>query len=161
MAKKDLRYFMREHKDEIVTAPGPESFKDDDGKVIELEIRILDQATITKINNNYRKRSIALDRRGNPFISNGEVVFQTEKDSDRAARHIIAEALVYPDLKDQQLMEYYKCHDITEMPLLVFNKSDEYVHVLRAVFAALGLGDYSDEAAEEKSESDVEAAKNS
>lgn len=161
MAKKDLKYFMREHKEEIVTAPGPESFKDENGNVIELEIKVLDQATITKINNNYRKRSIALDRKGNPFISNGEVVFKTEKDADRATRHIIAEALAYPNLKDPQLMEFYQCNDITEMPLLVFSKSDEYLHIIRVVFAALGLGDYNEDTAEEKSESDVEEAKNS
>ena len=30
--KKDLKYFMRDLKPEIVTAPGPNSFKDEDGK---------------------------------------------------------------------------------------------------------------------------------
>lgn len=156
MAKKDLKYFMREHKEEIVTAPGPESFKDENGNVIELEIRVLDQATINKINDNYRKRSIALDSKGHPYISNGEVIFKTEKDSAKATRHILAEALVYPDLKDKELMDYYGCHDITEMPLLVFPKSEEYTHVLRVVFAALGLVDGDEESAD----NDVEDAKN-
>ena len=34
MEKKNLKYFMRDTKDEIVTAPGPDSFKDENGKVI-------------------------------------------------------------------------------------------------------------------------------
>ena len=156
MAKKDLKYFMREHKEEIVTVPGPKTFKDDEGNVIELEIKVLDQATITKINDNYRKRSIATDKKGQPYIANGEVVFKTERDTARATRHIIVEALQYPNLKDKELMEYYDCHDITEMPLLVFPKSDEYSHILRSVFAALGIGEYEEQA----TENDIEDAKN-
>ena len=36
MANKDLRYFMREEAkvEQIVTVPGPESIKDENGKVI-------------------------------------------------------------------------------------------------------------------------------
>jgi len=44
---KDLKYFMREQKEEIITVPGPESFKDENGKVIDFEVRVLDVATIT------------------------------------------------------------------------------------------------------------------
>lgn len=37
MAKKDLKYFMRSKEAEIVTAPGPDSFKDEEGNVIKCE----------------------------------------------------------------------------------------------------------------------------
>ncbi|MEG1894644.1 MAG: hypothetical protein RR162_00290 [Oscillospiraceae bacterium] len=137
---KDLKYFMREQKNEIVTAAGPDTIKDENGKPIDLEIKVLGNAEIQKINDAYRKRSIALDKRGNPYIAMGEVVFKTDKDNARAVRHIIAEALVYPNLKDEKLMEFYKCNDITDMPLLVFPRSDEYAHVSKAVMAAQGLG---------------------
>lgn len=137
---KDLKFFMREHKDEIVTVPGPDTITDENGKPINLEIKVLDNAEIQKINDAYRKRSIALDKRGNPYIAMGEVVFKTDKDNARAVRHIIVEALSYPNLKDEKLMEFYKCHDITDMPLLVFPRADEYAHVSKAVMAALGLG---------------------
>lgn len=158
MPKKDLKYFMREHKEEIVTVAGPATIKDEDGNVINLEVKVLDQATITKINDNYRKRSIATDKKGNPIIYNGEVVWKTEKDTARATRHIIAEALVFPNLKDEALMEYYNCHDITEMPLLVFPTAEEYDHVIRVVFAALGIGSF--DADEEEKDDDVTEAKN-
>ena len=39
---------------------------------------------------------------------------------------MIVEALQYPNLKDKELMEYYKCVDITDMPLKVFQNADEY-----------------------------------
>ena len=141
MAKKDLKYFMRERDEQIISVPGPDTFTDENGNVLDLEIRVLSNTEIQKINNNYRKRSIATDKKGQPYIANGEVVFKTEKDSAKAARHIIAEALVFPDLKDKGLMEFYHCSDITEMPELVFSRADEYAHVTRAVFTALGLID--------------------
>lgn len=139
MAKKDLKYFMRSTEAEIVTAPGPESFKDEDGNVIPFEIKVLTQAEINQINDNYRKRSMATDKKGNPLIAMGEVVWKTEKDSAKDSRHMIVEALQYPDLKDPELMKYYGCVDVTDMPLLVFSKSDEYQHVSRIVMQALGL----------------------
>ena len=41
MSKKDLKYFMRPTEPEIITAPGPESFKDSEGKTIDFEIKVL------------------------------------------------------------------------------------------------------------------------
>ena len=33
MANKDLKYFMRDRKDEIVSVAGPDTFKDENGNV--------------------------------------------------------------------------------------------------------------------------------
>lgn len=136
---KDLKYFMRDKEPEIVTAPGPASFTDEDGRVIDFEIRVLTQKEIQDINDNYKRKAMATDKKGNPLIANGEVVWKTDKDSARASRHMLVEALVYPNLKDPALMEYYNCTDVTDMPLLVFKNSDEYQHVTRIVSQALGL----------------------
>lgn len=155
MAKKDLKYFMRSTEPEVVTAPGPESFKDEDGNVIQFEIKVLTQSEINQINDNYRKRSMATDKKGNPLIAMGEVVWKTEKDSSRASRHMIVEALQYPNLKDPELMKHYNCVDVTEMPLLVFSKADEYQHVSRIVMQALGL------ASTVNDDEDMKDAKNS
>lgn len=145
MAKKDLKYFMRNTEPEIVTMPGPDTIRDENGEVIQFEIRILSQAEITKINDMYKRRSMATDKRGNPLIANGEVAWKTDRDNARATRHMIVEALQYPNLKDPALMEHYHCVDMTEMPLLVFPKANEYAHVNRIVMAALGIGDYTEE----------------
>lgn len=138
--KKDLKYFMRSTEQKIATVPGPDTFKDDEGKVIDFEIRVLPQEEINRINENYRKRSMATDKKGNPLIANGEVVWKVEKDPARASRHIIVEALQYPNLKDPDLMKHYGCVDFTDMPLKVFPTADEYQHVSRIVMQALGLG---------------------
>lgn len=155
MAKKDLKYFMRSNEPEIITAPGPDNFKDEDGKVIQFEIKKLTQEEINRINDAYRKRSMATDKKGNPLIAMGEVVWKTEKDNARATRHMIAEALVYPDIKDPELMKYYNCNDVSEMALKVFSSADEYQHVLRIVLQALGLSN------EVNDDEDLADAKNS
>lgn len=154
MAKKELKYFMRSTEAEIVTAPGPKSFKDEDGNVIDFEIKVLTQKEINEINNNYRKRSMATDKKGNPLVSFGEVIWKTEKDGARASRHMIVEALQYPNLKDPDLMKHYGCTDITDMPLAVFSKADEYQHVSQTVMQALGL------ASPVSDEDDLKDAKN-
>ncbi len=155
MAKKDLKYFMRDMKPEIVTAPGPESFRDEDGNIIDFEIRVLPQEEITRINDAYRRRSIAADKKGNPLVAGGEVVWKTERDAAKASRHMLVEALQYPNLKDPELMKYYNCVDVTDMPLKVFTKADEYSHVTRIVMEALGL------VSSVNDDEELEAAKNS
>ena len=84
----------------------------------------------------------------------GEVVWKTEKQNAKASRHIIAEALQYPNLKDPDLMKYYDCVDFTEMPLKVFPKADEYQHVTMIVMQALGLASPAND------EEELEEAKN-
>lgn len=152
--KKDLKYFMRSKEAEVVTAPGPDSIKDEKGAVVQFEIKVLSQEDITRINNAYRKRTMATDKKGNPLIANGEVVWKTENDAARATRHMMVEALQYPDLKNKELMDYYGCVDITDMPLKVFPKSDEYQHVMKIVMQALGITSPVND------EEDLEEAKN-
>ena len=83
-ANKNLKFFMRPQQEETVTFTGPESFKDDDGNTLEFEVKVLSQQEIDKINNIYRKRSIATDKKGNPLVNGGEVVWKTERDNARA-----------------------------------------------------------------------------
>ena len=122
-----------------------------------LEIKVLSNETIQKINDNYKRKSIAVDKKGTPYIANGEVAFRVERDNIKASQHIIAEALVYPDLKDPELMAFFNCNDIAEMPLKVFPRADEYAHVSRAVMVALGL---ASEPAQEEQENVLNEAKN-
>ena len=46
---KNLSYFMREQKEEIVNAPAPESFVDENGNRLELEIKTITNDKIRKI----------------------------------------------------------------------------------------------------------------
>ena len=140
--KKSLKYFMRPEAkvEQIVTAPGPDTIKGEDGKPITLEIKVLHNDRIHKIHEAYRTRKMAVDKKGNPIVANGEVVYRVDRDITRATRHIIAEALVYPDLRDKELQDYFNCYDMVDMLEKVFPSTDEFNHVTRVVLAALGLG---------------------
>ena len=151
---KDLKYFMRKKADEIVKVPGPDTIKDEDGNVVELEIRIMPWEEINKIYENYTEHTMVLDKGGRPIVHNGEVVWKTVKNTNKAVRHVIVEALQYPDLKDPKLMEYYGCVDVTEMPSKVFSGGDEYNQLVRIVMKALGLTNEVDDKV------DLDAAKN-
>lgn len=145
MANRDLKYFMRKREAEVVTVPGPPSFKDDNGAVIQLEIKKLTQEEINNINENYHRRTMAMDKKGNPLAFGGEVIWKDERDNARAGRHILVEALRYPDLKNSELMEFYGVADITDMPLKVFASVAEYQYVTRMVMQVLGLNRSDDE----------------
>lgn len=159
---KNLKYFMREASDveKVVTVPAPESFKDENGKVIQLEVKVLSSERIREINEAYHTRSIALDGKGNPYISGGNVVFRDERDNAKATRHIIVEALQYPKLNDPELMKYYNCVDVTMMPEKVFSRADEFAHVTRVVMALLGIGgQLSEEEQKQADEKEIDDAK--
>jgi len=160
---KNLKYFMREEAktEQIVTVPGPESIKDENGEVVQLEVKVLSAETIRKINDAYHTRTIALDKKGSPYISGGNVVFRDERDNVKATRHIICEALVYPNLKDPELMKFFGCVDMTEMPEKVFYRADEFAHVTRVILALLGLGgQLSEEEQKSADQEEIDDAKN-
>lgn len=142
--KKDLKYFMIANDEpEIISVEGVERFKDEEGNVIPLDIEVLSQEKIQKITDAYTERRIATDKRGNPIIApNGDVAYKVKKDGEKMVRHLIVEALKCPDLKAKELMDYYKCVDITEMPLKVFRKTAEYQYVSRMVMSVNGMGSF-------------------
>lgn len=158
MSKKNLKYFMRaEAKEEqIIEVPGPDTIKDENGNIVPLKIKKLHNETIAKINEMYNSRVPMKDKKGNFIVQNGEIVFKVERDRAKATRHIIAEALVEPDLKDAELMAFFACADIAEMPLKVFPDNDEYGYVSRKVLEVIGLID-----SEKEDKKEVDDAKNS
>ncbi len=143
---KSLSYFMREEKERIVEVPAPESFVDENGNRIMMQVRTLSSDRIREITSMYRRREIAFDKNGKPYSEGGEVLYKTENDMNKAFRHVIAEALVYPDLTDKDIMAHYNCYDKAELVLKVFSRNGEYDSVFRNVMTALGIiGDKDDE----------------
>lgn len=124
---KDLRAFMRESmkEDKFVSAQGPETIKDENGETVVFEFKVLSMTEQDKIRKNYTKKSVAFDEKGKAIVGfSNEVAFKTEYDSEKAGRHLLVEALVYPNLKDPDLMKFFNCHDITEMPMKVFTQQE-------------------------------------
>ena len=158
MAERTLSYFMREtaKKQEIVEVPGIESIKDENGQVVPFKIKMLTKKEIDDIYDKYRTRTMLCDKKGKPVFNRGQAVFDINTDSNRALRRIMVEALVYPDLHNKELMEFFDCYDFSEMPLKVFPNPKEYDQVANIVLSALGILEEENE----DSESEVQEAKN-
>lgn len=154
---KNLKYFMRSSakEEEIFTVDGPDSIKDENGNPVQLKIKKLRNKTIADINDMYKSRTLLKDRKGNYIVQNGEAVYSVDKDSARAMRHIIVEALVEPNLKDPDLMKFFDCVDVTDMPYHVFFDNAEFAYVSRKIMEVLGMVEEDN-----STEKEVEEAKN-
>ena len=159
MADKSLSYFMRDlsKEKEIVEIPGVESIKDEKGNIIPFKVRLLNNKEVMDIYDKYKTKKIAYDKKGKPILSNGQVAFIVENDTNRALRRLVVEALEYPNLKSKELMEYYNCPNFDDMPYMVFPNSKEYLEVQQNVMIALGITEPDDG---EEHEDDIEVAKN-
>lgn len=157
MAAKNLSYFMRDElkTEEIVDVPGPESIKDENGEPVVFKIKRLSREAIDKIYEHYRTTKPALDKNKKPYVVDGKMVMVEEKNYQKALRHVMVEALVYPDMHDKELMEFFGCVDVTKMPLKMFTQK-EYSEIITMLNQVLG----TDEDDEEKMEDDLEDAKN-
>lgn len=157
MENKNLSYFMREElkNEDIVEIPGPESILDENGKPVLFQIKRLRRDRVDKIYDRYRTLKPALDKNKKPYVVDGKMVMMEEKDYAKALRHVMAEALVYPDLRDEELMKFYDCIDVTEMPVKIFTQK-EYSEVIKMLNHVLGIDDED----EEEQKDDLESAKN-
>lgn len=157
MKNKNLSYFMREElkNEDIVEIPGPESILDENGNPVLFQIKRLRRERVDKIYDRYRTLKPALDKNKKPYVVDGKMVMMEEKDYAKALRHVMAEALVYPDLRDEELMKFYDCIDVTEMPVKIFTQK-EYSEVIKMLNHVLGIDDED----EEEQKDDLESAKN-
>lgn len=159
MSKKTLDYFLKKHEPKIVEIEAPESFVDENGKRIMMRVRILTQEEIDRIYDSYTKKATAFDgtgRKKKPLVDGGELVVRRDRDSGAALRHVVAEALVDPEIKSQVCMEFYNCYDISEILYKVFPLSEDFNYVVTEVLKALGITNDDDE----NEEDDFESAKN-
>lgn len=157
MATKDLKYFMREElkTEDVVEVPGPSTILDEEGNIVMIKVKRLTRKHIDDIYDHYRSTVPALDRNKKPYVVDGKMVMKENKDYSKALRHLIADALVYPNLRDEELMKFYNCIDVTEMPRLMFTQN-EFIELTSIVNQVLGLA----EPDEKEQEEDLEDAKN-
>ena len=153
--EKDMKYFMQAKlkEREIVEIPGVKTFKDEKGNIIPFKVQVLNSQEISDIYEKYRKKKHITDKKGVPMVKNGAVVTETETDATRALRRLIVEALVYPNLKDKELMDFYDCPGYDDMPVKLFPDPKDYNYVQNSVLRILGVSD-------EEEEDDIETAKN-
>lgn len=161
MAKYDLKYFMREElkSDEIVEVPGVATFSDEEDKPIPLQFRVLGKEEINAIRKKFTKNKIVCDEKGKRlFDKSGRPVIEAEIDNFAATNRLIVESLVFPNLKDPELMSFYSVLDATDMPNKIFKHFKDHQYVEEQMLIALGI---SDEEAEPTDDELINEAKNS
>lgn len=159
-ASLDLSYFMHDTTPTEATYPAPERFVDKDGNRLQLIFRILTEEEIREIRKHWHKRTIVKDdKTKRPIVlSNGTVAVDETYDGQSAMQEMLVESLVYPNLKDQTLLNHYKCLNAIEMPLKVFPRSDDLAYVVKAFDILHGYEQADGNV--EKTESDIDKAKN-
>lgn len=160
MSNRKLSYFMRAEvkKEEIVNVPGPASIKDENGEPVVFQIKKINMERVNEIFAAYRKSEVYMDKKKKqPFVVNGKAVMIETNDTNKAFRHLMTEALVFPDMHDKELMEFFDCVDVTDMPLKMFT-GEEYKEVAELINKVLGISDENSD--DEDNEADLDDAKN-
>ena len=155
MEKNKLSYFLRKPGPRYKEFEAPSTIKDENGNPVMIKVRVLTQEEIDKIIENYTTKQTARDgKKKAPIVQNGMLVEKQERNYNRAMRHLVAEAIVDPDLKSQEAMDFFECWDMSDIIYKAFPTPDEYNYVTNSVLEILGLVNDTEE------NDDVKAAKN-
>lgn len=160
MSEINLKFFMVEslNEDEIVEVPGINTFKDDKGKPVPFQIKKLGVKRLNDIRKGCKVKKLLKNGKGKQMFNNlGEPMFETDYNSDEATAKIIVESLVFPYLADKELMEFYKCVDVLNMPMKLFKEPNDFKYVSEQVLLVNGITSEDEEEQEEKL---IEEAKN-
>lgn len=140
MANSSLKAFMRSkaRDEEVVSVYGPESIVDEEGNRVVLKVKRLSVNRINKIYERYNYQCSAKDDRGNVIIRNNRVVKDFYTDMEGYTNRLMVESLVVPDLHNQELMDFFKCADVMDMPHAVFASKTEYEYVRDVIISLAG-----------------------
>lgn len=126
-----IKAFMRKKakEEEVVSVYAPESFIDENGEKVVMQVKRLSTNRVNQIYEIYNKQVVARDEEGQPIIRNNRIVKDFKQDTEGNINRLIIEALVFPNLRDPELMKFYGCVDVMEMPHAVFASKNEYDYV--------------------------------
>ena len=146
-----IKAFMRaELKEEtIVTIPGIKTFSDENGKPIDMKIRVITTGDLAKIRKACHVRRIAKDAKGKPIFQNGTIQYDDQYDGNAMNDQMIAQSLVFPDLHDKELLDFYGCADAVELVHKLFAKLDDYTYITEKIQEVSGISSDGDEVIEE------------
>jgi hypothetical protein len=136
-----------------VFIPAPESFKDDKGNTLTLEVKPPTFSYLADLREKYNKVEPAYDKNGNNIIFDNQIVFNSKFDSRSFNNRIIADCIVSPNFKDEEFMETFNCYDVARIAELVFSNSKDLNYVLKKILESSGVvNDISEDIEEAKNE---------
>ena len=146
-----IKAFMRKelNEDYIVEIPGIKTFSDENGNTIPMKIRAITTADLTRIRKACHVRKIAKDAKGKPIFNNGAVQYDDQYDANAMTDQMIAEALVFPDLHDKELLNFYGCNEAAELVHKLFQRLDDYSYISNKISEVSGISTDGDEIIDE------------
>lgn len=137
MANASIKAFMRNKakEEEVVDILAPESFVDENGERVVMKVKRLSTKHVNDVYSDYNYPVTAKDEKGNFIVQNGRVVKDFYSDPEGQINRLMVDALVFPDLHDPELMKFYNCVDVMDMPHAVFASKNEYEYVRDAVLS--------------------------
>lgn len=143
--------FMRpELKEEtIIEIPGIKTFIDEKGNPIPFKIRAITTADLTRIRKACHKRRPAKDAKGKLIFQNGQLQYDDQYDGNEMSDQMIVQALIYPDLHNKELLDYYGVQDSVDLVHKLFSKLDDYTYMIEQIQQASGISSDGDEIIED------------
>lgn len=138
--------------DDIVTVDAPEGYNNPDGTRAQLKIRKLPYETLMEITDRNKKRTVIKERGRVMSTTGGRAAIDERSNSEAFTCELIAEALVFPDMRSQEFANAYGPFPPAEMTKKVFPTAEAFNYV--ALQVARIVNGTQDE------DSLIEAAKN-
>lgn len=123
---------------EVLTFKGVDTFKDENGVPIPLKFKQISRTAVEEIRKNYTTKTPAIGKDGRYIISNGNIINDVEVDYAGYTDALITETMIYPNLKDKELLEFYGVYAGTELLHKLF-KGKDFDYVDRCSAQAAGL----------------------
>lgn len=134
---------LKEQSD-IIAFKGVDTFKDKDGNPIPIKFRVPNRLEVREIRKKFERRTPAIDKDGNFIIKNGAIVHNESFDFDEYTDELIVETMVYPNLNDTQLQEYYGVYAATELLHILFRNKD-YKYIDSCCAQVVGFSDLDEQ----------------
>jgi len=146
-----INAFMRAelNEDTIVTIPGIKTFSDESGKPIDMKIRVITTADLTRIRKACHTRKIAKDAKGKPIFKDGSIQYDDQYDGNAMTDQMIVQSLVFPDLHDKELLEFYGCKESVELVHKLFRRFEDYTYISEKIQEVSGISATGDEIIDE------------
>lgn len=142
-----LKFFMCEElkQEMIVEVPGIQTFCDDKGEPVPFKLRAIGSDELNKIRDGCHIRKMVKDKKGKPMFLNGQIQYTDEYDNVLLTDMLIVSSLVFPDLRDKELLAFYNEQDSTKLVHKVFRKIEDYKYISEKVMEVSGITDDADD----------------
>lgn len=140
----DFKEFMlpelKEQKEDIITFKGVDTFKDKEGNPIPIQFRRIGRKEYRRILKEFKKKTPALNNKGDYIISGGKLVYDEDTDYEEFNDTVITKAMVSPDLYDKELMKFYGVYSAVDLLNVLF-KGKDYDYIDKCCSQACGFSD--------------------